>query len=150
MASLPVYEFDGCTFRPATLDDQPLAQLWNGADPDHSWEMQFPDYWIEQNGVVNSYVLEDAIGILFFVKSIRKASNEIEITLQFERSGRVSKARVMKGMDVGFAWLKKALPMNGFKSLYFLSKDEHLILFTEKRLGFVRDAERQIYSLKGE
>jgi len=148
--NLPVYEFDGYRFRPATPDDKPLSRLWNMMDPEHKWELQFPDYWIEQNSQVNCYVLEDAIGILFFVKSIRHADNEIEITLQFDREcGITSKARVVRGLDAGFQWLKEALPMNGFKSLYFMSKNEDLILFTEKRLGFVKDGVREIYTLKG-
>lgn len=150
MTNFPAYQFDGYTFRPATPDDKPLARLWNMMDPDHKWEMQYPDYWIEQNNQVNSYVLEDSVGILFFVKSIRHMGNEIEITLQFDREcGIVSKARVVRALAVGFEWLKEALPMNGFKSLYFMSKNEDLILFTEKRLGFVKDGVRQIYTLKG-
>lgn len=149
MADLPVYQFDGYKFRPATSDDQPLARLWNRMDPEHTWELQYPDYWIDQNNQVNSYVLEDEIGILFFVKSIRHMGNEIEITLQFDREcGMVSKTRVMRGMEVGFAWLKKALPMNGFTALYFVSKNEDLILFTEKRLGFVKEGMREIYRLQ--
>lgn len=150
MASLPVYEFGGYTFRPAIEGDKSLAQLWNRMDPDHKWEMQYPDYWIEQNSQVNSYVLEDAIGILFFVKSIRHMGNEIEITLQFDREcGIVSKPRVMRGMEAGFEWLKEALSMNGFKALYFVSKNEDLMVFTEKRLGFVKEGMREIYRLKG-
>lgn len=148
MAELPVYQFDGYTFRPATLADRPLARSWNMMDPEHKWEMQYPDYWIEQNSQVNCYVLEDGIGILFFVRSIRHLGNEIEITLQFDREcGMVSKGRVMKGMEVGFAWLKKALPMNGFTALYYVSKNEDLVLFTEKRLGFVKEGMREIYRL---
>jgi hypothetical protein len=146
---MPVYQFDGYTFRPATPDDRTLARLWNMMDPEHKWELQFPDYWIDQNNRVNSYVLEDSIGILFFVKSIRQADNEIEIAIQFDREcGTVSKARVMRGMAAGFAWLKDALPMNGFKSLYFQSKNEDLILFTQKRLGFVKDGKRYVHTLK--
>ncbi len=143
-----MYKFDGYTFRPAAPGDNPLARLWNTMDPEHKWELQFPDYWIEQNNQVNSYVLEDSIGILFFVKSLRHADNEIEITLQFDREcGTVSRARVVRGLDAGFKWLKKALPMNGFKTLYFASKNEDLVTFTEKRLGFVRDGQREIYIL---
>jgi hypothetical protein len=146
---LPVYEFDGYTFRPATAKDLPLARQWNRMDPDHTWELQYPEYWIEQNSQVNSYLLEDAIGTLFFVKSIRHMGNEVEISLQFDRQhGMVSKGRVTRGMEVGFAWLKKALPMNGFTALYFVSKTEELISFTEKRLGFKRDGIRMIYRLE--
>jgi hypothetical protein len=146
---LPVYKFDGYTFRPATPDDNPLATSWNGMDPDHGWELQYPHFWIEQNDWVNSYVLEDAIGILFFVKSIRHMSHEIEITLQFDRTcGMVSKARVVRGLAAGFAWLREALPMNGFEALYFTSKNEQLVLFAQKRLGFFEDGSRQVYRME--
>jgi hypothetical protein len=149
VADLPVYRFKGYTFRPATLDDQLLSQLWNWKDPDHAWETQYPDYWIEQNGHVNSYVLEDGLGILFFVRSMRHVDNELEITLQFDREYEsVSKARAMRGLDAGFTWLKEALPMNGFKSLFFVSKNEKLILFAEKRLRFSKCGAREIYRLK--
>lgn len=140
-----MYQFEGYTFRPAIPSDKPLARLWNTMDPEHKWEMQFPDYWIEQTSQINCYVLEDSIGILFFVKSIRHADNEIEITLQFDREcGTVSKARVIRGLASGFEWLREALPMNGFKRLYFLSKNDDLIAFTEKRLGFVKEEGRYI------
>jgi len=147
---LPVYEFDGYTFRPATPADQPLARRWNSVDPDHAWEMQCPEHWIEQNIQTNCYVLEDALGILFFVRSTQELGREIEISLQFDRERRmVSKQRAMGGMEAGFAWLKKALPMNGFKAIYFVSRNEELILFTEKKLGFVKDGMREIYRLEG-
>jgi hypothetical protein len=144
-----MYSFDGYTFRPATTEDLPLARLWNMRDPDHAWELRYPEYWIEQNDQVNSYVLEDGRGIVFFVKAIRYRSHEVEIALQFDRSyGMVSKARAMRGMQAGFAWLREALPMNGFRSVFFASKNAELIGFTEKRLGFVKDGTREIYSLK--
>lgn len=150
MISLPVYTFSSYTFRPCIPDDQPLARSWNRMDPEHEWEMQFPDYWVEQNEQVNSYVLEDALGILFFVKSIRHMGHELEISLQFDREcAMVSKIRVMRGIEVGFEWLKEALPMNGFTTLYFLSENQELISFTEKRLGFVKEGMREIFRLKG-
>lgn len=150
MAELPVYKFSTYTFRPATAKDRPLARLWNRMDPDHTWELQYPEFWIEQTHQANSYVLEDATGVLFFVKSIRHIGNEVEITLQFDREcGMASKARVIKGMDAGFEWLKEALPMNGFDSLFFISNNKKLILFTQKRMGFLKDGIRQIYKLNG-
>ncbi len=146
MANLPVYKFEDYTFRPTLPLDRALARRWNGMDPDHIWEMQYPDYWIEQNPQVNNYVLKDANGILFFVRSIRHMGDEIEITLQFDRNHHaVSKKRAMNGMEVGLAWLKKALPMNGFKAVYFVSKNQDLIRFAEKRLGFVKEGIRYIH-----
>lgn len=151
MAHLPVYEFDGYTFRPAIEEDLPLAQNWNLADPDHAWEAENPKYWIEQGPHINSYLLEDRRGVVFFVKSIRHKEDELEITLQFDRErSMVSKIRVMSGMRAGFSWLRKSLPMNGFKSLYFVSKNEDLIIFATKRLGFVKEGMRGICTLEDE
>ena len=142
----PSYRFDGFLFRPAFPEDLALAQAWNRADAEHDWEMQQPLYWIEQNERVNSYALEDALGIVFFVKSIRQHIDQIEISLQFDRSRMtVSRHRAMRGMWAGMEWLKKALPLNGFKAVYFLSKNPELTGFAMNALGFVRDGPRYIY-----
>jgi hypothetical protein len=125
-----------------------MAQQWNAGDPDHRWEAHYPRYWIEQSDRVNSYAMEDAEGIVFFVKSIRHPKGEIEITVQFDRSHEtVSRMRVMTALDAGFAWLKEALPMNGFKSLYFLSENERLIFYAQKRFRFRREGTRLVHSL---
>jgi hypothetical protein len=146
VASLPMYEFEGYTFRPAAWADLPLAQQWNRNDPEHTWEVQYPHYWIEQSEGVNSYALEDAFGVVFFVKSIRQADREIEITMQFDRTHEtVSKVRTMAGLEAGFAWLKEALPMNGFKSVSFRSENERLILYAKKRFRFTRDGMRLVH-----
>jgi hypothetical protein len=142
----PSYRFDGFLFRPAVPEDLPLARAWNREDADHDWEEQQPLYWIEQNERVNSYVLEDRMGIVFFVKSIRQHIDQIEISLQFDRSRMtVSRHRAMRGMMTGMEWLKKALPLNGFRAVYFLSKNPELIAFAENALGFVRDGQRYVH-----
>jgi hypothetical protein len=149
MPPLPSYKFEGYTFRPATEEDLPLARRWNAEDGDHNWEAQFPNYWIEQNSMINSYLLEDARSILFFVKSIRHAAGEIEITLQFDCSYRmVSRSRSIHGMVAGFRWLKKALPLNGFRAVYFVSKSGALGQFAVNVLGFVHDGQRYLYSFE--
>lgn len=148
ISTLPTYRFDGYLYRPAVLEDLRLAQAWNRADDEHAWEADYPLYWIEQNNRVNSYVLEDVMGIVFFVKSIRQPDDQIEITLQFDRSGRrVSRRRAMEGMRVGFEWLKEALPANGFKAVYFVSKNPQLGAFAVKSLGFSQDEDRYTYGL---
>ena len=143
----PTYKFDGYVFRPAAEGDVELARRWNAADPEHQWEARFPDYWVEQNGVVNSYVLEDTKGILFFMKSIRcSGGKEIEINIQFDRArSQVSALRLMVGLSIGFDWLKKALPMNGFEAVYFVSRNRNLCTFAEQRLGFAKDGGREIF-----
>lgn len=151
LSNLPVYQFDGYTFRPALPKDQTLSRIWNLMDREHTWEAQYPDYWIQQNERVTSYLLEDEIGVVFFVKAIRQKEREVEITIQFDRQrGMVSKTRVMMGMQFGFEWLKKALPENGFRTLYFISKNPELIAFAEKAMGFVKDGERYVHQLAGQ
>jgi hypothetical protein len=148
--SPPTYKFDGYTFRPAVWADLTLARAWNAADPDHSWELEYPYFWIEQTERVASYVLEDAVGVVFFLKALRHPGRAAEITLQFDRDwDMVSARRVVKGLCTGFEWLKKALPMNGFRAVYFLSKNQQLIAFAVKVLGFVADGERYTYDLGG-
>lgn len=146
MTKLPVYQFEGYIFRPATRADLPLAQQWNRNDPEHGWEAEYPEYWIEQSDHMNSYVIEDGLGVVFFVKSIRQAEDEIEITVQFDRMREtVSKTRVMAGMNAGFRWLKEALPMNGFKSLYFSSDNERLIFYAQKRFRFMQEGRKLVH-----
>jgi len=152
MKMLPTYKFGGYTFRPAVVADIPLARAWNAVDPDHIWERQFPQYWIQQGDRMNSYAFEDARGVLFFMKTIRDFSGkEVEINIQFDRERKqVSVLRLMIGMAAGFEWLKKSLPMNGFEAVYFVSRNRSLCEFAEKRLGFVRDGGREIYIFGGE
>ena len=146
MTHLPAYQFEGYLFRPAVWGDLALAQSWNHIDPEHTWEGGLPLYWIEQTAEVNSYVLEDRTGVVFFVKSIRSAGDEIQINLQFDRShATVSKMRTMQGMVAGMRWLQKALPLNGFRAVYFVSKNPELMAFAEKGLGFARDGERYVF-----
>lgn len=147
--TLPTYQFDGYTFRAATYLDLALARTWNEADPEHGWEMQYPQYWIEQSRQVNSYVLEDGEGIVFFVKSIRQPHNEIEITMQFDRSMKtVMLSRVVFGLMTGFAWLKKALPANRYDAVYFVSENPELIAFAQNNLGFVANKNRYVFDLR--
>jgi hypothetical protein len=144
----PAYRFDGYFFRPAEPQDLATAQAWNRVDPEHEWEAKCPTYWVEQTDRTNSYVLEDDQGIVFFVKSIRRPGAEIEITLQFDRTYEVvSPRRVINGMRIGFRWLVKALPVNGFNAVYFRSKNEQLGAFAVKCLGFLKDGEYYVYSL---
>jgi len=149
---LPTYRFGQYIFRPATVGDIPLARAWNAVDPDHIWERQFPQYWIQQSERAQSYALVDQNGVLFFMKSIRnQAGTEVEINIQFDRLRKqVSVLRLMIGLMAGFDWLKRALPMNGFKLVYFVSRNQNLCAFAEKRLGFVKDGDRMIYLFEGE
>lgn len=149
---LPTFRFSRFIFRPARIADLTLARAWNAVDDDHIWERHFPLYWIHQVDRANSYVFEDEKGVLFFIKSIRnEAATEVEINVQFDRQRKdVSVLRLMIGMMAGFDWLKQTLMANGYEAVYFVTRDAALCAFAEKRLGFTRDGDREIYYLKGE
>lgn len=150
MYELPAYQFGVYTFRPAREEDVMLARAWNAQDKDHKWEKHYPNYWIEQSATISSYLLADQWGTVFFMKSIRHSREEVEITLQFDRRYKnVSALRAMRGLIAGFEWLKKALPMNGYRAVWFVTKNPALALFAEKVLGFEHEGQRYIYRLTG-
>lgn len=138
---LPTYQFDGCTLRPATLDDFALATAWCAADPDHTWEAQYKYYWVEQKMGANCYVFEDGVGPVFFLKIIRAEDCKVELNLQFDRSF-YARLRMAEGLKVCFAWLEKHLGQIGFKAVYFLSANPNLTRFCEAQLGFVKTGDR--------
>lgn len=135
---MPSFQFGEYNLRPAVERDLPLAQAWNSADPDHGWELGQERYWIENTKTVNSFVLEDAQGPVFFFRAIRLAGADwIEISLQFDRQAQPAPLwRMMNGMTAGLRWLEKMLPANGVNAIYFSSKSERLIRFAIARLGF--------------
>ena len=63
--SLPTFTFDHYTLRPAIVADLPMAKRWNDADPDHK-DRTPALFWITQTNETNSFVLEDAQGVVFF------------------------------------------------------------------------------------
>jgi hypothetical protein len=140
--TLPVFAFGEYRMEPARDADLFLARAWNLADPEHAWEAERPLYWITQSPIENSYVLRDRAGTVLFWKAIQTAPREIEINIQFDRSQKeVSEARVVRALQAGFAWLKKALPACGIDSVYFKSKNTRLVQFAERGLGFTKDGD---------
>lgn len=71
-----------------------------------------------------------------------KRADWVEINIQFDRTGHTPYWNTMLGMEAGMKWLETILPVNGIHAVYFNSKNQRLIRFAEKRLGFVKDGER--------
>lgn len=100
---LPTYHFDTYTLRPATMLDALLAMEWTAADPFHAWEAAQPDYWIEQKFGINTYVVEDVYGPVFFFKMVRvtnPCSNCGEF-LPLQQWGDVVRHNCIVGVHVG-------------------------------------------------
>lgn len=139
---LPPFHFDGYTLRLAvTTQDLPLAALWTAADPDHA--DMIPWFWMRQSPDINSFVLEDSEGPLFFFRMQIMNVTEIEVHIQFGPGDALpARARLMNALLAGFAWLENRLAQVGFRTMFFYSKNPALIHFCQKRMGFDWDGRR--------
>lgn len=169
MSEFPEFRFQGFLLRPAIDDDLLLAAEWTCADPDHMGKVQ-PDFWIKNSTSINSFVLEDSIGAIFFFRidqqrelkypatglprgaeapgddimsrsSIPDTVMVCEVHIQFPpHDQRGMRLRTMQGMAIGFDWLKNILGQNGYEAVYFTSKNQRLIDFATQRLGFFTES----------
>jgi hypothetical protein len=141
MPAVSTFTFDYFVLRPALRSDLETADAWNYADSAH--RNGDPAFWLEQGPNVESYVLEDTFGPVFFFKMERRNASEIELHVQFPPMGETVLAqamlrhRVMKGLIHGFKWLEKVLSFRKMTRLIFTSTNPYLIKFCERRLGFV-------------
>lgn len=139
---LPPFHFDHFTLRIAQPEDLPLADTWTKADPDHS--TMIPWFWVRQSADINSLLLEDEQGPVFFFRmQIMGDGSEVEVHIQFSPDESIAaKERLMDGLLKGFSWLENRLAQVGFTTLYFHSRRRALIYFCQKRMGFVWDGRR--------
>lgn len=145
----PEYTFDGFTLRMTRAADRERAQAWADADPEHAWEAAQPGYWTECLPGVECWVLEDAVGTVFFLRMLRVATaiqvsqnsfahpgGRVEISIQFAPGERGAKLRTLQGLSRGMQWLEKRLRERGVDAVYFNSKNLRLIHLACARLGF--------------
>lgn len=136
--NLPSYKIGAYNFRPAVPHDGLLAEAWNDDDPDHDWEGEQDGYWTEQDEHVNSYVLEDWIGIVFFLKMIRTGT-DLEVSMQFPPRNHTNfDIRTARAMSVGFEWLLRALTNNSIDRIFFSSRNQTVIDIATKQWGFAK------------
>ena len=144
MTALATFSFQGYTLRPAIGKDRKEAAEWTKADPDHR-DTTPADFWIEQGMGIESYVLDDRFGSVFFLKLVRQIHHEIEIHIQFPPKPETATAaaeqreRVVNGLILGFEWLERVLILREVRAVFFTSKRPTLIRFAKKRLGFQTD-----------
>lgn len=138
---LPPFHFDRYTLRIALPADLRMAANWTEADPDHAGKS--PWFWIYQSDNVNSLLLEDEQGPVFFFRMQIMTGVEIEVHIQFSPDDSMqARERVMRALLIGFAWLEIRLTQVGFRTMFFESKNPALILFCQKRMGFAWDGKR--------
>lgn len=141
MTALASFTFQGFTLRPTRYDDRDLAEEWNAADPDHC-NTTDPDFWLEQRPGIESYLLEDAAGPIFFFKMERRAADQVEVHIQFPPGDRNNKVRILAGLSSGYEWLERILILHAVRTVTFTSQSPSLIAFCERRLGFIEQGGR--------
>lgn len=155
MSAIETFRFNGYTLRPAgaSIWDYRLANEWSSCDPAHRNTLK-GDFWIEQRIRVDSYVFENGAGPLLFFKMHGhgpdyERAETVELFVQFAprhaSSGAEARQRLkqlQEGLKEGFAWVERILSLNGVSKVYFDSRNELLIRFCIKELGFQRDGER--------
>lgn len=146
--AMPAFRFGGYTLRPSIDSDLDLAARWTQADPDHC-DTTEGKFWLRNDGGVNSFVLCDDRGAIFFFRidiecelpkgGPRPYPKAVSLHMQFAPTDPRERRRLMQAMLIGFGWLEKRLSAAGVDTVYFHSKNPRLILFCEKRLGFAWD-----------
>ena len=147
-----VHTFSGYELRPAGLDDLELARAWTNADPDHIGRVD-PAFWIHQAPGMESWLLCDGKGPVFFFKAIIHRET-LEVHIQFppypiqENAGKQieHRRRVSLALIEGTRWLEQRV--KGLEKMRFESQNPSLIRFAEKYLGFTNFGGQLTKSLK--
>lgn len=156
---MATFQFSGFTLQTARPGDNhwKIARAWTQADPSHR-DTTSPSFWFEQEDGIESYVLEDRGGVVFFFKMMRRPNAEVELHIQFPpkledaEKDAEQRDRVMRGLTLGLQWIEKVLASREVSRLFFSSKSPSLIRFSQKRLGFKLEQSRlvkQIYPTRG-
>lgn len=132
MSARVSYTFFGYTLRPATAKDLELARAWTAADPAHHGVIA-PEFWIEQGIGIDSFVLTDAGGPIFFFRMQRA----VRLFVQFAPiKNKVDEARARDGIFRGVNFLVGALAKVQICEMLFDSTSKLLRLYVVGRLRF--------------
>jgi hypothetical protein len=126
-----------------------LAREWTEADPAHR-NATSAGFWFEHGMGVESYTLEDDLGVVFFFKMVRWQNAEVELHIQFPppelspRHRARQRDRIMKALTLGLEWIEKVVALKEATRLFFVSNNPALIYFCVHRLGFIRENKRLV------
>jgi hypothetical protein len=139
--------FRGYTVRAANQEHLGLAKLWTAADPDHDGVLS-PQFWLEQRAGVDSTLLLDSVGPVFFFKAALLLVREdpvlrAQIFIQFmPAKTEEDLERTRSGLIHGTAWFEQIMRISGVKEIFFDTRQAKLIAFCKKRLGFEIEQQR--------
>jgi hypothetical protein len=135
--------FAGFTIKPARRLEAnyfDIARAWTEADAEHR-ETTPAEFWFEQDLGVESYVMEDRYGVVFFFKLMR-LRDQVELHIQFSPMAGDApqeaerRTRIINGLTKGLQLVERALASRNVTAVFFTSKSPALIRFCTKRLGF--------------
>lgn len=127
-----MFTFTTYQLRPATEADRELCERWIEADPDHRGRVN-ADFFIKPEPGVETFVLEDAQGEVFFFRMMRA----LRIDIQFGPSTSAEeRERTRLALMNGFDWLKESCGSAVIRQVIFESQVVPLVRFCEKRFGF--------------
>jgi hypothetical protein len=153
MSALNTLQFNGYTLRPAGPGDLKLAENWTAWDADHAGQID-PRFWLEQRPAVDSVLVLDGKGPVFFFKTallhgipqeekngfilkIHENRYRAQVFIQFMPCAtEEDRERTREALIQGMEWLEPVLALSGAEEIFFDSGNEKLIAFCVKRLGF--------------
>jgi hypothetical protein len=165
MTALNTLQFKGFTLRPAAEQDRALAEQWTAWDAEHAGAIK-PEFWLEQRMGVDSVLVLDGKGPVFFFKVclleertrcrsalpmqlIGLSAQTIEEVMPKRRrivaqvfiqfmpcATEEDRERTRTALKQGTAWLEPVLEQGGAEEIFFDTRNEKLIAFCVKRLGF--------------
>ena len=141
-------QFDGLTLRTTGGEDRLLLESWIAEDPVHAGRIE-PEYFMGSEGC---FALEDAYGVVFFIRLAKVA----RVRIQFNTAGgggHRQRARVAQAMARGMALLEVGLSKAGTEEWVFDSENPDLRKFAKEVLGFREsktDLVREIAALERE
>ena len=136
------FEFAGLRVRRSGPGDLDLAQSWTEADPGHAATVE-PFFWTLQGELVQSYLVSDGDGPLYFFTGNLKPGKALEIYVQFAPEGmystlesqRALRGRTMRALMQGMCWLEARMRGKA-PEIRFETTNPDLARFCVKRLGF--------------
>jgi hypothetical protein len=149
MTALNTFKFGDCFLRPTDERDRELAERWTAADPEHAGTID-PGFWLENRLGRDGFLLSDRQGPCYFfkmhiIKSMALMEgpihNVVQIFIQFPPCEEGRPMRVFRALAEGCQWLERTVIPMGAEELIFDSRNESLIRFCIKRLGFERHGE---------
>jgi hypothetical protein len=136
------FEFAGLRVRRSGREDLELAQVWTEADPAHATDS--PTFWILQSELVQSYLVGDADGPLYFFTGQLNPDVALDLHVQFAPAGlyrtlenqHALRGRTMRALIESTRWLEERMA-GVVPVIRFATRNPQLARFCVKRMGFV-------------